>query len=175
MIELWKPVPFEPFGSKYVISNLGRVKPIKKSVFSRAREDCLKYGIGARGYAFVSLYCDGLVKQCSVHRMVAIAFIGSPPDGKNIVCHLDDNKTNNAVDNLVWGSAADNMKQMRDHRRSLFGSKNPRALLNDVKVREIRNLYSQGGVTYKCLALDYGVSPSTIERIVSRKNWSYLD
>ena len=78
MIEIWKPVPFEQFSSKYIVSSIGRVKPINKSKYSSAKGEFLKNGVGARGYACVTLYNGGKSKQCFVHRMVALVFIGGP-------------------------------------------------------------------------------------------------
>ena len=174
MIEQWKPVPVTPYGDKYVISNLGRVKPITKSKFSSAKGEFLKPGVGARGYGFVTFYHNGQSKQCAVHRLVALAFIGDPPKGKNKVCHLDDNKLNNVADNLVWGDNYDNMRHMIEHRRSLVGSKNPRALLDEVKVLTIRRLYEAGGVSQASLAKEFGVHQTIISRVVRRQSWKIM-
>lgn len=171
MLEIWKPVPYEPFSEKYLISNLGNVKPIKKSKYSPAKGEFLKPGFKQKGYKHVTFYHDGQKKQADVHRMVALAFIGQPPEGKNLVCHLDDNKLNNIADNLIWGDNADNMRHMVEHRRSLVGSKNPRALLNDVKVRTIRRLYAEGGVSQTSLALQFGVNQTIISKVIRRQSW----
>lgn len=174
MKEIWKPVPFKPFDKKYQISNLGKVKPIKKSKYANNKREFLKPGIGARGYAFVTFYHEGQLKQCSVHRMVAYVFLGDPPEGKSIVCHLDDNKLNNVADNLIWGDPSDNMRHMVEHRRSLVGSKNPRALLNDVNVLTIRKLYGEGSYTQTELAETFGVDQTIISRVVLRKSWKHI-
>jgi NUMOD4 motif-containing protein/HNH endonuclease len=172
--EIWKPVPHKPFDKKYIVSNLGNVKPIKKSKFSHMRGDFLKPGVGARGYAFVTLYYNRQNKQTSVHRMVAYAFLGNPSEGKTIVCHLDDNKLNNRADNLIWSDPAGNMRHMVEHRRSLVGSKNPRALLSDVEVLTIRRLYEEGSYSQTALAITYGVEQTQISRIVLRKAWKHI-
>ena len=174
MQEIWKPVPFEPFSSRYIISNLGRVKPIKKSKFSNSKEEFLKPGVGARGYGYVVLYCDGAKKQCAVHRMVAMAFIGDPPEGKEFVCHLDDVKTNNVVTNLMWGDHFDNMGHKVAHGRSMRGSKHPRAVLTEDKVRLIRRLSSEGatGVT---IAKELGIATPLVSQVLLRKTWGHVE
>lgn len=172
MKETWKPVPYEPFNKRYLVSNLGRIKPIKKSKYSTLKGECLKAGLGARGYPCYTLYANGMSKQVFGHRTVALVFLGEPPVGKNIVCHLDDNKQNNCVTNLIWGSSSDNMRHMVERGRSLTGSKNPRALLNDVKVQKIRDLYSEGGVSQQSLALQFGVHQTQISRIVRDEHWA---
>lgn len=174
MIEIWKPVPYEPFDSKYVVSNLGRVKPIKKSKYSPAKSECLRNGVGARGYCYVTLYHNGIAKQCSVHRMVAICFVGAAPNGKNVVCHIDDNRLNNVADNLEWGDNYDNMQHMREHGRSLVGSKHPRALLDDFKVLSIRKLHADGEFTRKELAVKFDISYSVVCQIVRGVAWRHI-
>ncbi len=43
-----------------------------------------------------------------VHTLVAGAFLGGRPSHSLLVCHLDDNKRNNHMSNLVYGTRADN-------------------------------------------------------------------
>ena len=174
MKEIWKPVPYKPFDKKYLVSNIGRVKPIIISKYSGNKSEFLKPGVGASGYGHVALYHDGMKKQAFVHRMVAYAFIGIPPEGKNLVCHKDDNKLNNVADNLVWGNNTDNMRHMIEHRRSLVGSKNPRALLDDVKVQTIRRLWEEGSYSQTELAATFGVDQTIISRVVLRKSWKHV-
>lgn len=60
------------------------------------------------GYLFVSLYQDGRNKMFLIHRLVAEAFIPNP-EGKPQVGHWDCNRSNNAVENLYWCTATENM------------------------------------------------------------------
>lgn len=46
--------------------------------------------------------------------------------------------------------------------------------LPDETIRAIRDAYASGGVTYKELALAYGISRTTINRIVLRQAWSHV-
>jgi hypothetical protein len=174
MKELWKSVPYQPFNKKYLISSFGRVKPIKKSKYSKAKGRHLKPGVGARGYSHVAMYHNGLHRQAFIHRMVALAFLDNPPKGKTLVCHLNDNKLDNRTDNLVWGDPYDNMRHMVEHRRSLVGSQNPRALLSDVEVLTIRRLYIEGSYSQIELAATYGVDQTQISRVILRKAWKHI-
>lgn len=107
MEEIWKDI--EGYGGKYQVSNFGRVRRCGKRI--------LKPQARNHGYLSVWLY-DGHNhgKQVSIHRLVAQVFIPNPC-GLPEVNHLDENKQNNAVDNLMWCSHKDN---------SSFGSRGER-------------------------------------------------
>lgn len=106
--------------------------------------------------------------------MVAYAFLGSPPKGKNIVCHLDDNKLNNVADNLVWGDPYDNMRHMVEHGRQNKGISVNTAKLNGVKVRTIRKLYGSGNYSQSDLATKFGINQTQISRIVRGDHWKHI-
>jgi len=50
---------------------------------------------------------NGLQRKCKIHRLIARIFIPNI-ENKPIVCHKDDNKNNNTIDNLYWGTQYDN-------------------------------------------------------------------
>ena len=58
----------------------------------------------------------GIRRLAKVHRLVALAYIPNP-ENKPCVCHKDNNPLNNHVDNLYWGTQAENMSQMRFDKR----------------------------------------------------------
>ena len=65
----------------------------------------LKGQFDKRGYLTYNLYGYG---KKSGHRMVAETYLPNP-DNLPQVNHIDENKTNNKVENLEWISNADNM------------------------------------------------------------------
>ena len=68
---------------------------------------------------------EGQSKMMTVHRLVAIAFIDNDdPQNKTNVDHIDEEKTNNNVDNLRWVTPIENIqlyntKDGRDHHTQL--------------------------------------------------------
>lgn len=54
----------------------------------------------------------GTAKEPYVHRLVAMTHIPNP-EGKPMVCHKDDDPSNNCVDNLYWGDGKDNAADCR--------------------------------------------------------------
>ena len=68
------------------------------------------------GYLYVSLkHKDGYQFQRRVHILVEKAYIKNEnPQLYNIVMHIDNDKTNNNVNNLKWGTISQNTKQAFD-------------------------------------------------------------
>ena len=97
MKEIW--VDIKNYEGLYQVSNYGRVKSLNYRM--TGREKILKAKIISTGHLQVDLYKNGVKKPYLVHRLVAIHFIQNP-EGKSDVHHIDHNKANNNVDNLVW-------------------------------------------------------------------------
>ena len=91
MEEIWKEI--EGF-EKYLISNLGRIKTKK---FGRFR----KIQTNERGYNRIVLSKKNKSYNFYIHRLVAETFINKESPEK-VVIHKDNDKSNNAVTNLMW-------------------------------------------------------------------------
>ena len=63
--------------------------------------------IDTAGYEQLTIRVNGVRKVCPVHRLVAFAFHGPPPDKSYTVDHIDRNKINNNVSNLRWATKAE--------------------------------------------------------------------
>ena len=61
-------------------------------------------------YYSVSLYRDGKSTKIFVHRLVATVYVPNPKN-KPCVCHKDNDRTNNRVENLYWGTYKENTQQ----------------------------------------------------------------
>jgi len=122
IMEMWNTLKYY---SKYEISNLGRVKHIK-------RNEIIKGSINGDGYIQVSLYPDinneGLKKKpLRVHRLVAELFcLNNDPDKKNIVNHLNTDKLDNRSLNLEWTTTLENTRHACNN--GLLIPKNQRAV-----------------------------------------------
>lgn len=76
-------------------------------VWSYRRNKFLSICQNRYGYLYVGLFKDKKIKQKTIHRLVAEAFIPNP-DNLPMVNHKDEDKTNNCVDNLEWCDATYN-------------------------------------------------------------------
>ncbi len=106
--ELWKPVV--GFEGIYEVSNLGNVRSLDRIVTYRDgrkvyyKGKILSQKINIKwGYKEVVLYKHRQGKTYRVNRLVALAFLPNP-DNLPEVNHIDEDKTNNKVDNLEWCS-----------------------------------------------------------------------
>lgn len=98
MEEIWKPVV--GYEGMYEVSNFGRVWSIRRKLF-------LKQKVTKNGYYIVGLstYCK--VRWFKVSILVAKHFIPNPLNLPQ-VNHIDEDKSNNRVDNLEWCTAKEN-------------------------------------------------------------------
>lgn len=111
MEEIWKDI--EGCDGRYKVSNLGRVKSIRKIKYRNCyKETILKPVIQkSNGYCYVSLRNEnGIFKNHRIHRLVAKAFIPNP-NNYSQVNHIDMNKQNNCVENLEWCDQFENMRK----------------------------------------------------------------
>jgi len=98
--EFWKDVV--GYEGIFCVSNLGRVKSFKTL-------KVLKQALDKRGYCRVAN-----IKPCTVHRLVAMAFIPNYQN-KRTVNHIDCSKTNNNLSNLEWATDKENKKHAIDN------------------------------------------------------------
>lgn len=93
----------------YQVSNLGRVRSLDHSnsgvhrgtPFVRYVKGRILTPANCKGYKWVHLSKDGIIKNMKVHRLVAIAFLPNP-NCYDIVNHKDRNPSNNEASNLEW-------------------------------------------------------------------------
>ena len=109
--EQWKQI--KEFNGEYEVSNLGRVRSMKRyygmvgRIMPQTRQPS---GRGGKlTYFAVMLHMNNKSYCRKVHRLVAEAFIPNP-DNLPQINHKDGCKTNNHVSNLEWCTAKENTR-----------------------------------------------------------------
>lgn len=104
MAEQWRDIP--GYEGAYQVSDLGRVR-------NRKRRRLLRPNSKKTKYLQVTLSKNNVPKFCSIHRLVAIAFLPNPL-GLPQVNHKNGIKWDNRLENLEWISASENQKHRYD-------------------------------------------------------------
>ena len=163
----WRPVYGDP---RYDVSDLGKVRNAHTG-------HILKPWLAGYGYWYVCLGKYGA--KTSIHRLVALTFLGPPPSPKHEVAHNDGDRNNNTLSNLRWATHSENVADTFRHGnapiRGFKGQEHPRATLTDDEVREIRRRYSGKRGEQIQLASEYGVSRYAISRVVRGDTWQHLN
>lgn len=112
--ESWLPVPDWP---GYEVSDRGRVRSIERQI----RDGRTAGGLilkqtpsGAKKYLHVTLSDGWRTKRVAVHQLVKRVHTG-PSRGRQ-VRHLDDDKTNNHLSNLKYGTQKQNEQDKKRNR-----------------------------------------------------------
>lgn len=151
------------------VSNMGRVRSPSKGI--------MKGGTTPKGYKTVKIN----KKTYYVHHLVLIAFVGPCPPGMECRHFPDNNRANNKLENLQWGTPKQNQAD-RIHngtnngfikRDTAKGTRNSFAKLTEFVIPFIRNRIAEG-CSDKEIASDYQVHPSTISLIRKRKTWRHV-
>ncbi len=168
MLEAWKPVPgFD----RYEVSDRGRVRSLRTRHGNRRYPQRIGATPGRQGYCRVGLRKEGKSYNHGVHQVVLMAFVGPRPDGMECI-HLDDNKANNRLANLRWGTRSEN-QQMRI-KTNPQSYKHPRRLTRR-EVKKLKDDYRFTDITQEGLAARLGISHTTVSKIINGHRWAAVE
>ena len=153
----WLPVPGYEY--LYEVSDDGQV---------RRNGRVLKMQPSWSGHLFVSLSRYSHKKNVHVGRLVLLTFIGPAPDGTECRHYPDQNPSNNRLENLSWATRRTNVLDKIEHGTDNFGERHGMAILTWEMVRKIR---SDTTSTQAMIAKRFGVSQSTISKVLRGEYW----
>lgn len=163
-----------PFNDNYQVSSEGR---IRRATFSPNRKgkpgDIIKTSLSTTGYPSVALWKNGKSERHLVHKLVALAFHGTPPTISHEVAHGDGIRTHNSKGNLRWATRSENHADKALHGTTQHGDANGNSKLTISQVKEI--LSHPLDANRSELARRFGVSQVTVSRIMRRELWKHVD
>lgn len=167
--ELWRPVV--GFEDRYDVSDQGDVRSLNRIHPSRFMKIMAAHP-NNRGYLYVTLF-DGIKgHNLAVHRLVLDAFVGPCPEGHQ-GAHNNGDRTDNRAENLRWASAKENIADRTAHGRTVRGTDQHAAKLDDGTVRTIKRMHVAGFSAYETARLAC-VNVSTVRAIWSGEAWRHV-
>jgi len=106
----------EGYGKDYKICKNGDVI----SYIKYEEGKILKPHINTHGYLYVGLYKNKKQKHFRIHRLIALHFIDNP-NNYQCVDHINQNKTDNRIENLRWINHSGNSRNRKNQGKNLKG------------------------------------------------------
>lgn len=179
MEEVWMDI--EGFEGFYQVSNMGQVKSIPRIIKRDYRGNAkrngklLKQSKTRKGYLRITMQCNGVKKQVSVHTIVAKAFI---PNTNNYpqVNHKNGDKTKNNALNLEWCTNSMNTQHAYDTGLIISnrGVNCHNSRFTESDILNIRDLHFNKQMKGAEIARIYGVVKSTIYFILKGETWNHV-
>jgi hypothetical protein len=116
--EIWD---FVPGYSDYMVSSKGRAANCPYGVWRLAR--LMWIGGGGKNCKYLGFrvkVARNKYKYIRIHTVVAELFIGPRPPGM-LVCHKEDDRNKNSVDDLYYGTHGDNIRDWWRIRTAKYG------------------------------------------------------
>ena len=159
-MEIWRDI--EGYEGLYQVSNEGNGKSLERTIIYKdgrkklIKEHQLEKNPIPSGHLYFVLSKNGKVEHIQVHKVVAQAFIPNlDPTRYTIVHHINEDPTDNRVENLVWMTKQEHQAL---HMPEALGKTVYQYTLNDKLVKiwntasdAARELgFSQGGISERC-------------------------
>lgn len=116
-MEQWKDIP--GYEGLYKVSSIGRVWNVKRNCLhgTRKRKKQVINGRLHLEYVTTWLQKGDTRKYASVHLLMLLAFKGPKPSPAHVCRHLNDIPYDNRIENIEWGTSAENNQEAYDKGR----------------------------------------------------------
>lgn len=155
--EKWKVFPND---TRYEVSTSGKCRLITSGKIRTPV--CIKNG-------YMTYMFSSPTKLRYVHVMVLETFVGQRPFQMD-ASHLDGNRQNNCLSNLVWESTKDNIRRKRIHKTEPLGQQRWSSKLTTEQAIQIKTSKQSQSM----LSKTFNISRAQVYRIKSGKNWPHL-
>ena len=160
----------------YEVSNLGRVRVVTENNCPTSHVGKIIKHVIIKGYHIVCAYSrTGRRYSVRVHRLVAHAFLGPCPKGKQ-VNHKDGIKSHNSVDNLEYVSSKENIRHAwKLGLANYSGVNNMNSSLTEEDVILIKKLLNRKiPPSYKSIANQFGITEYVVKGIKFNRTYKNI-
>lgn len=148
----WTPIKGH---ETYEVSNFG---------FVRNNTQYLTLSKNSAGYFRVNLYINSVCHKVFLHQLVAEHFIGPRPDGM-VVMHIDNNRMNNHILNLKYGTQSENLNQaIKEGRKPSIPSTRKMAKETEETIVALR----KAGMKLKDISTSSKIPIRTVQKVLQR-------
>lgn len=175
MNEIWKTITGYPY---YEVSNMGRVRSWKIAGCIPGRRaskpKILNPSIIEGCYPNVMLSNHGgKQKTFRIHNLVLTEFVCPRPEGME-ACHKNDDKYDNRLENLYWGTHLENCVDRNKNGKHYKGEDSCKSILKEAEVRNILILFKLGSRPCQIHSWFSHANYETIRGIIKRRAWKHL-
>ena len=164
--EIWKDIP--GYEGRYQASTFGRIKSLERKVKSKnwythedfyhtVPERILRPGQYCKSGHLSVVLGNGTTGK-PVHQLIMRTFVGESPENCEVL-HCDGDPTNNALENLRYGSRTDNILDVYHQ-----GGRWRKLSIEDVK--QIREM-AASGVKKTLIAKKYGIAYTYVFTVIN--------
>lgn len=175
-------LPIKDYEGLYEVSDQGEIRRVRGPKSKEESKILIPSLHSVNGYPRVALSKNNVVRRVRVHKIVLETFVG-PRELGQCARHLNDDRQDNRLDNLKWGSYKENY--MDSHKNGVWRPRGP-----DTKPRPfIEKHFIQGKKLHitdipkikamtdsksnKEIAEIWGINASNVSRILNGKRWIY--
>lgn len=177
-MEIWKDI--KGYEWLYQVSNLGRIKTFNwKNSWKEKISFWHKWDRWYNTYALVDN--NSKIYKTWIHRLVYCTFNNIDfklynPYEKTIICHKNDIKTDNRLENLFLWTAKDNHNDMviKWRRANFKWDNNAFSKLKTEDVYNIKRLLIQWNKTHSEIWKIYNIHRTTVSWIAQGKSWKHI-
>jgi len=179
MKEVWRTLYNN---SDYRISSLGNIVRKRKTIKCNykgkphtrvLKEKKIATHINKNKYRYTNI----AGKTCTVHRLLAFAFIkNDDPKNKTNINHKDGDRSNNSLDNLEWVTYSENSQHAYNNelRTGTLGENTKSAKLSTDDVLSIKWMLENKNMTQQEIADNFNITRSVISAIKRGVSWDYI-
>ncbi len=172
--EVWKKIQFDDNISKkenYLISNHGRIKKLKRGTDFWVLKRLHKIG----GYECLHVVqVSGKRTARYIHKLVAETFIKKENEEQSYVLHIDFNKLNNNVSNLIWANKKERYVLQCNSPKFKNSVGNSKLTAGRVKMIKKKLNNPNRKTRMKMIAKQFGISEMQLYRIKTGENGGHV-